>query len=161
MVVQPGAGDWRGRHRANMHRNTPQSMLFSCCGMSFGAFVKKHQCFTSRLLSTCCSSFHILAVAFSADGFVKDPALLSKTRTRFSLGRTTRRNQCLLRPGLHGTRTASCSVRRAFPFKRSFIHLLPNPFSNASHPRGSMFRPLELLAVAMSCKYASITKLVR
>ena len=107
MVVLPGAGDWRRRHLANMHRNTPQSMLFSCCGMSFGAFVKKHQCFTSRLLSTCCSSFHILAVAFSADGFVKDPALLSKTRTRFSLGRTTRRNQCLLRPGLHGTRTAS------------------------------------------------------
>ena len=161
MLILPGTGDWRRKHLANIHRNTPQSMLFSCCGMSFGVFVKKHHCFASRLLSTCCSSFQILAMAFSADGFVKDPALPSKTRTLFSLGRIRRRNQCLLWPGLHGTRTASCFVRRPFPLRRSLIGLLPNPFSNASHPRVSMFRPLERLAVAISCKYASITKLVR
>ena len=99
-------------HLANMHKNTPQSILFSCCGMSFAVFVKKHQGFTLRLLSTCCSSIHILAMAFSADGCEKDPALLSKTRTSFSLGRTTRRNQCFLKLGLHGTRTASCFVER-------------------------------------------------
>ena len=41
--------------------------------MSFGVFVKNHQFFASRLLhvSACCSSFHILAMELSADGFAK------------------------------------------------------------------------------------------
>lgn len=55
-------------------------------GSSFDV-VKKHHCLRLRLLFTCCSSFHILAMAFSANGFVKDPALLSSTITCFSLGR--------------------------------------------------------------------------
>ena len=64
--------------------------------------------------------------------------MLSKTRICFSFGRTTRRNQCLLWPGLQGTRTMSCSIKGAFPFKYSCTEPLLNPFSNDSHPKNSI-----------------------
>lgn len=152
MLLLYGTGDWRRKHLVNMHRNTPQSMLFPCCGMSIDVFVVKHHWLTCTLLSNCCSNFRILEMAFTVVGFVKDPALLSNTKSSFSLGRTARRNQCLLFPGLPGTRTTFWFIRGPLPFRRSLIGFLPNPFSNASHPRISTFRPLERLAVWMSCK---------
>lgn len=140
---------------------TPQSMLFSCCGMSFGVFVKKYQFFASKLLFTCCStcSFYILAMESTTDGFVKDPALMSETRTRFSLKQQQQQQEGTSN-GLGLDYMEQCFVTRPFRFRRSLIGLLSNHFSNASHAKVSMFRPLESVVVVMSCKYASITKLV-
>ena len=114
-----GTGDWRRKHLAHTHRNTPQSMLPPCCGMSIDVFVVKYHWLTCRLLSNCCSNFHILEMAFTVAGFVKDPALLSNTKSSFPLGRTTKRNQYLLFPGLHGTRTTSWFIRGPLLFSRS------------------------------------------
>lgn len=147
-------------HLANMHGNTTINAVFLLWNVLWCVCQKVYQFFASKLLFTCCStcSFYILAMESTTDGFVKDPALMSKTRTRFSFKK--KKTQKGTSNGLGLDYMEQCFVTRPFRFRRSLIGFLSNHFSNASHAKVSMFRPLESVVVAMSCKYASITKLV-